>query len=136
MGTAAVVLVLAVLGFILAVPAVNDSLAQATAAEVKAAGLPENTTFIESFSGANKYVGNGNGIQYLGGMLIKSSLTADELRAFYPDFFVDVQAGKSLGFIEHGKLELESDVKGNGYYIVYKWDERDTIFADLDLRGH
>ena len=66
--------------FALSIPIVNDRVAVKTAESVKNIELPDNTEYIETFSEAAKLVGNGNGMQYLGGILIKSGLSLDELQ--------------------------------------------------------
>ena len=59
-------------------PIVNDNVAKKTADELVEIPLPNNTAFIESIYKAGKLVGNGNGMQYFGAILIKSELSVEE----------------------------------------------------------
>lgn len=49
---------------------------------------------------------------------------------------MEKQKGKKIQFVEHGTVSLNTDIDGDGYYIVYSWGDSDTIFDDLDIRGH
>jgi len=130
----------ALLVFMIAVPAVNDRAAAGTAERVLEIELPEATEYIESFSKAGKLVGNGNGMQYLGGILIRSGLTLEALRAYYAqsewECVVERQAGREIPFVEHGTLTLSAKPDGDGYFIVYSWGSAPSLFRELDLRGH
>lgn len=64
-------------------PVINDRVAQMTVKDIIDLPLPEDTELIESRSEAGKLVGNGNGMEYFGAILIRSELSLDELRAYY-----------------------------------------------------
>ena len=51
-------------------PVINDISAKHIIAEIKSVPLPKDTQIIESFSQAGKLVGNGNGMQFFGAVLI------------------------------------------------------------------
>ena len=74
-----VIAIIAVILFVISIPIVNDMSAAKVEWDLKKLPLPEQTEFIESTSKAGKLVGNGNGMQYFGAILIKSELTLDEL---------------------------------------------------------
>ena len=137
--TAAIIL----LSILTAAPIVNDTVAKKTANELAHFPLPGSTELIESIYKAGKLVGNGNGMQYFGAILIKSELSLDELKEYYSEFansewkcIVENQTNKDIGMIEHTKLTFKADIKGNNYYIVYSWGNNSTIFHELDIRGH
>ncbi len=105
--------------------------------------LPDNTEYIETFSEAAKLVGNGNGMQYLGGILIKSGLSLDELQRYYAQFaeneweyIVERQTGQEIGFVEHGSVRLSAEIEDDTYFIVYSWGSNNSVFSILDIRGH
>ena len=105
--------------------------------------LPNDSEYVESFSAAGKLVGNGNGMQYLGGILIRSEQSLEALKMYYSqfsqnewEFIVENQKGRNVSMIEQGTLRLESDAEGDNYFIVYTWGDNDTIFDALDIRGH
>lgn len=129
--------------FALSIPIVNDRVAVKTAESVKNIELPDNTEYIETFSEAAKLVGNGNGMQYLGGILIKSGLSLDELQRYYAQFaeneweyIVERQTGQEIGFVEHGSVRLSAEIEDDTYFIVYSWGSNDSVFSILDIRGH
>lgn len=131
------------LSVLAAAPIINDTVAKKTANELTHFPLPSNTELIESIYKAGKLVGNGNGMQYFGAILIKSELSLDELKEYYSEFadsewkcIVENQTNKDIGMIEHTKLTFKADIEGNNYYIVYSWGNNNTIFHELDIRGH
>lgn len=135
--------IIAILCFIISIPIVNDSVANKTAISVKNIELPGNTEYIETFSKAGKLVGNGNGMQYLGGILIKSDLSLEELQSYYSQYAqnewecnVKKQTDKSIQIVEHGTLSLKDAMHDGNYYIVYSWGDYYSIFSELDIRGH
>lgn len=89
--------------FAVSVPVVNNRLASKVADELKALPLPESSTFIDSVSKAGKLVGNGNGMQFFGAILIKSELSLEDLNKFYEtyrknewDCIVKTQTGQNV----------------------------------------
>lgn len=128
---------------LIAAPIVNDNMAKKTANELVDLPLPDNTEFAEAVYQAGKLVGNGNGMQYFGGILIKSELSLEELKEYYLQFaeeewecIVEKQTDAEVKVIEHTKLAFKTDVEGDKYYIVYSWGDNSTIFHELDIRGH
>ena len=140
-----VVLTMAIIfsSVLIAAPIVNDSIAKKTANELVDLPLPNGTEFIESIYKAGKLVGNGNGMQYFGAVLIKSELSLDELKEYYLEFadsewkfIVENQINTDVRIIEHAKLTFKTDIDGNNYYSVYSWGNNNTIFHEFDIRGH
>lgn len=138
-----IVTALSLAGFMLSVPVVNDYTALRTARELEEIPLPERTELIESVSKAGKLVGNGNGMQFLGCILIKSDLTPGELQAYYSTYaekewecVVEKQTTQELQFLEHGNIAFDTEIKEDNYYIVYSWGTGTELFAEFDIRGH
>ena len=82
-------------------------------------------------------------MQYIGGILIKSELSLQELKSYYSqyaindwEFIVEKQTDKQISFIEHGTISFNSDINGDTYYVVYSWGNSNSVFSELDLRGH
>lgn len=126
--------------FLISIPFVNNYSAARVANEIEQIPLPEKTTYIESISCADKMVGNGNGIQYLGAVLIKSELSIEELNEFYDeynDLKIEEQSSQQIEFIDHGELLFNHDFDENeNYYILYSWGNGIKLFDVLDIRGH
>ncbi len=124
-------------------PIINNNVAMKMADELIDLPLPNSTEFIESIHEAGKLVGNGNGMQYFGAILIKSELSLDELKEYYLELadnewkcIVENQTNTKVEIIEHTNLIFKTDIEGNNYYIVYSWGDNNTIFHELDIRRH
>lgn len=133
---------LGIIGLIVSIPIVNNIISDNVAADVKSTPLPEGTEYIEKFSKAGKVVGNGNGMQYLGGILIKSDLPLESIQKYYQqytdkdyEYIVEKQSGNNISVIEHGNQKLKSDVEGDNYYIVYAWGGYYGLWSEFDIRG-
>lgn len=140
------------LAMLLFAPIYNDSVAQKIADDLAALPLPSDTILLEQTSLAGKLVGEGNGMQYFGAILIQSGLPQDALQAHYAPFApnswscqVAPQTSSSLSLLEHARLSFKTPIAtknaaenaaDGGYYIVYTWGDNTTIFHELDLRGH
>ena len=104
----------------------------------------EKTEYMESVSKAAKMTGNGNGMQYLGAILLESELSLAELEKYYADYredewdcMVESQEGQKVNCIEHGTLSFDTEMASDKkYYIVYSWGSGIELFSDLDIRGH
>ena len=110
------------LALLIAAPMVNDHKAKKTADKLADLPLPDKTEYIEQAYKAGKLVGNGNGMQYFGAVLIKSELSAEELQEYYLRFATND--------------EDCVDILGDNYYMVYSWGDNPTIFHSFDIRGH
>lgn len=135
------------LAMLLLAPHYNDSVAKKIADDLAALPLPSDTILLEQTSLAGKLVGEGNGMQYFGAILIQSSLPQGALQAHYAPFApnnwscqVAPQTSSSLSLLEHARLSFKTPINpgdtGGNYYIVYTWGDNPTIFNELDLRGH
>lgn len=129
---------------VVAAPFVNNYSASKIEKRLLALPLPEKTEYIESISKAGKMTGNGNGMQFLGTVLVESELTLEELDAYYDtyrenqwDCIVEVQESHILEFVEHGELSFMTDISTDkGYFVIYSWGNGIEPFATLDIRGN
>ena len=135
--------IVAILIFMISIPIVNDNIADKTAERIQQIELPDNTQYLKTFSKAGKLSGNGNGMQYIGGILIKSDLSLQDLQSYYSryaknewDCIVEKQTDQNISFIEHETVSLNSDINGDTCYVVYSWGDNDSLYSELDLRGH
>ena len=131
----------------LAIPVANNAVALGVENELKQIPLPEQTELVESTSVAGKLIGNGNGMQYFGAILIKSDLSIDQLNAHYAayrenpfDCMIEQQTSSRIeaGGM-NGSLSFRAEPEASGYYVVYSWgDAPDWLWdiLNLDLRGH
>ena len=141
MKKAMIFIIILLVAFMLAVPLVNDFFAKNVENSLLEIALPENTQMVESVSKAGKLVGNGNGMQYFGAMLIKSEQTLEELSAYYVDVNADIvvkkQTSQAMECVDHAQLSFTTQVTDtDNYYIVYLFGEGLAPFSQLDIRGH
>ena len=137
--TIILIVVIIFLSVLVAAPIVNDNIAKKTADKLVDLPLPSNTEFIETVYLAGKLVGNGNGMQYFGAILIKSGLSLEELKEYYLKFakdewecMVERQIDTDIKIIEHRKVTFKTNVEGDNY----SWGSNNTIFHEFDIRGH
>ena len=129
--------------FFILCPIVNNLSAKWVMEDIDSIPLPENTQAVERYSRAGKLVGNGNGMQFFGAILIESELPLEELDTYYSsyreapwDYIVEAQRTQRIDVIEHGSFSFETDVSIGEFYIVYSWGDGISPFQDCDLRGH
>ncbi len=117
---------------------VNDTTAVNVAKEIETIPLPQNTIFVESISKAGKLVGNGNGMQYYGAMLISSELSLDELQEHYSKYACEVSMIDYPRIdVDHGELSFKTEVFPDNAFIVEKWGKGVSwFFTECDIRGH
>lgn len=143
LGVFVLISIVSLMVILLAASIVNDHVAKEIVKELEKIPLPDHTEYIESVNKAGKLVGCGNGMQYFGAILIKSELSMEELKAHYANYaekewecVVENQIGTDINAVDDPFLSFETDAQGDNYYIVYTWGDNDTIFYDLDIRGH
>ena len=134
----------------LGIVCVNNGIAGHVERELKNYPLPEKTIFMDSVSIAGKLVGNGNGMQYMGSILVVSDLTEEELYEYYSQSFNYVEVRKQesqvIDFINVSgySFELFGDPEHHDHYTVTCWGspkdiglgEFATVLLNMDLRGH
>lgn len=138
-------LAVVLLFFAVVVPVVNNAIALSVEKDLKKLPLPENTELVESISKAGKLIGNGNGMQYFGAVLIKSELSQEELSLYYANYrqglfdcLIEPQTEPEISVASRSLSFQHKDYDGT-YYIVYTWGDAPDWMQDLldtDLRGH
>ena len=110
--------------------------------------LPSNTKMVDSVSVAAKLTGSGNGMQYMGAILVESDLSAEELKEYYSiefDFIeVNIQETPNLDFIQNVSFNADIESGDKTYYSIICWDDnrREMLgnliseLLDFDIRGH
>ena len=133
---AVLLLVMIVLSFVISI--VNDNTAAGVERELVSLPLPEKTEFVESLSKAGKLVGNGNGMQYYGAMLITSQMPLEELQSYYKQYNCDVFIQKTSNIDSlRGNVGFKTDTVPDNAYRVELWGESPSwFFAEFDIRGH
>lgn len=136
-------LLLSFLFLLIGVPVVNDLTAIGVRNGLCALPLPDQTERLDAVAKAGKLVGNGNGMQYFGAMLIKSDLSEQELIAYYRQYSqnewscqVERQTTKSIDMIELTTISFRISPDIGSFYRVYTWGSSRFILRDWDLRGH
>ncbi len=124
----------------------NDIIANQTKKELLKTKLPNNTNIIDSISIAGKLTGSGNGMQYFGGILVKTDLSKEDLEEYYKQFrknewsfLISKQSSSKIDVIEHGDYRFKKykEIDKEKYYIIYSWGPTKNDFVkELDLRGH
>lgn len=130
--------------FLISCPIVNDISAKQVMKDIEAIPLPDHTQAVAKFSRAGKLVGNGNGMQFFGAVLLESELPLEELDQHYSsyrktewDYIVQEQKTQNIDVIEHGLAFFETEMSDEkNYYIVYSWGDGISPFQDFDLRGN
>lgn len=134
----AAVLVLSPVVMSVVITVVNDNTAADVASQLEALPLPEETEFVESLSKAGKLVGNGNGMQYYGAMLITSQMSLEELKNYYSQYncSVFIQETSNIDRL-HGTVGFKTEPFPDNAYMVEMWGKSPSwFFAEFDIRGH
>ena len=111
--------------------------------------LPSETELLDSVSVAGKLTGSGNGMQYMGAILVESNLNAEELKKHYgSDFeYIEVRKQKNETLVfDHGSYSFQNlpKTQDTPCYSIICWDANrkelvgDVIseILDFDIRGH
>ena len=126
----------------------NNIEAMHLAERLAAIPFPAETELIEVYSHAGKPVGNGNGIQLLAALLLKSNLSESALRLYYSKYehqfqetsigriAVEKQLGREILLSINEDLYFATGPESDIYYIICTIECPDSIPAMLDLRGH
>ena len=129
--------------FVVGIPLANNHYAEQVEKELRETPLPEKTEIIDSVSQTGKLVGNGNGMQYFGAILLKSKLSLNNLEDYYSayqknewSYVVEPQKTQIIEVVEHNRISFSEKVDDEGYYIVYAWGDGPDVLEELDFRGH
>lgn len=128
----------------------NNTIADSIEKDLVAYELPTNTKLVDSISIAGKLMGNGNGMQYIGAILVESDLSEEELNGHYSSEFDYIEVRKqetaNIDFIHSSNYSFNnfSLTNKDSYYSITCWDDnRQEKFGDLlselldfDIRGH
>lgn len=138
-----------VLLLLLAVPVsvtlVNDAGARDLEKQLLSLPAPEDGEVVESLSQAGKVAGNGNGMQYVGALLVRSDRGIGAVSGHYATVSegidLDVTVVTSAGIASqglHGADDFLSHPRpGGDLYVVYAFgDGPGGFFESVDLRGH
>ena len=137
------IVVISISLFVVVIPLTNNHYAKQVEKELRETPLPEKTEIIDSVSLAGKLVGNGNGMQYFGAILLKSKLSLNNLEDYYSayqknewSYVVEPQKTQIIEVVEHNRISFSEKVDDEGYYIVYSWGDGPDVLEELDFRGH
>ena len=126
----------------------NNSIADKIEKDLVSYQLPSNTKLVDSVSAAAKLTGNGNGMQYMGAILVDSDLSKEELKEYYSSEFdfieVNKQESAKLDYIQNVSFSEDIEMVDKTYYSIICWDDdRREKFGDFiselldfDIRGH
>lgn len=128
----------------------NNTIADRIEKDLVAYELPTNTELVDSISIAGKLTGNGNGMQYMGAILVESELGEEELKDYYSTDFDYIEVRKQevadIDFIHTNNYSFSgfSESNTDSYYSITCWyDDRREEFGDFiselldcDIRGH
>lgn len=113
---------------IISTPFINNQIANSIKRELVKVSLPDKTEWIDDISSAGKLIGNGNGMQFFGAILIKSVLTLEELNNYYSkyrenewSYIVEQQVSDAIDFL---KYVLDKRITGP-----------DTAVSELQIPG-
>lgn len=141
--TICIIVAISISFYIIIIPLFNDHYAKQVERKLRTTPLPRETEIIDSVSQAGKLVGNGNGMQYFGAILLKSKLSLNDLEDYYSayqknewSYIVEPQKTQIIKVVEHSRISFSEKVDGDGYYIVYSWGNGPDILEELDIRGH
>lgn len=133
-----------VVGFCVSIPLVNDAYARGLERALLETPLPERTERVDSLSRAGRFAGAGNGMEYLGAMLVRSDLPLDRLASYYRGagdergLRVSVRAAseRTDSRFEPG-AEFGRDLAAPDLFLVTSTGSGPGgLYEQLDLRGH
>lgn len=141
-----IITIILIFGASILIYILNDIIANNTKKELLKVKLPNNTEVVDSISIAGKLTGNGNGMQYLGAILVKTDLSEEELKEYYNQykkdefsFLVEKQNSKKLKMIDSGSYWFEkyNENDKEKYFTIYSWgSSKNELLTEFDLRGH
>lgn len=140
-----ILIIFIIFGIPLYIKIANDIIAKKVEIGIKNTKLPDKTEIIDSISIAGKLVGNGNGMQYFGAILIKTELSEFELNQHYKqyrnkklEYNIRKQTSDKIEVIELGSYKFKKfkDNEKEKYYIIYSWGSNKNELLNLDIRGH
>ncbi len=144
----ALLLVFPVISFI-GITVANDCIAAKVEKELTSYPLPDKTVLVDSLSVAGKLTGNGNGMQYMGAVLITSELDQQTILEHYQNEFDYVEVHRQISetinslhpdSVTFKRFDHDNDTPS---YSVICWGSRSDYVSndiawilDFDIRGH
>ncbi len=127
--------------FIISIPIVNDLTAKSLEIKLLNTALPPQTEVLQSLSHAEKMSGAGNGMQYIGVLLIESELSLEELTNHYtsqnPKIKIKPQKSEEITITDMPAFSFDEKTEfSDKTYVVYLWGKGIPPFDALDIRGH
>lgn len=133
------IIIVAIIALFIIFPILNDIKADKLAIEwAENIVLPNNTEIVEVISGCGNTGGTGNHTEIWAGILIKSDLPPDNVKAFWgSDIFV-VDESNTRTFIMrllgNQFKYFDKATEYEGFYIIERVDK--AVSSEFDLRGH
>ena len=146
-----IILLLLPLVFDIAVMLTNTVIADRVEAKLLEYELPEKTQLADSLSTAQRLYGNGNGMQYIGQLLVTTELTEEELNAYYDELNEEIRVKRLDSpvvseFIPRVEFKNFDSSKNNymielvnvnpGTFDNYLSENFFWKILDWDIRGH
>ena len=148
-----IIIILIIVSPFVICPIINDISLNSFSKQLDDLESRQDITFIEKQSICGKLNGNGNGMDYLACLLVKSDLSADELNSLYynPNFKTAKKGSNSIvdfevvpitqnklisKYLEHGEIifdKLSSVSDYSNYFALVIYDG--GYSADFDIRG-
>ena len=131
-------------------PLANNAIARSVSDDLLTRPLPAETEVIDSIYVAGNLISQGNKVQYLGAILIRSERTLEELEEFYISRFT----GLTLRVREQASAQIELDTFQNvrlsfrgieedepleNHFILFAFGNHDwssNFFTFFDIRAH
>ena len=127
----------ALVAVLISVPFVNDAAARQVERELLALPVPEHTQVLDSASEAGRFAGAGNGMEYLGAVLIKSALSQKDIEGHYSGSAAVLAPGDDEGRLSSWATQRFPEATVHNTYIIYAFGEAPSEFhRQIDLRGH
>jgi len=119
-------------------PVINNIRLAHFSRQIYTYSLPMQTKILEKQSICGKLNGNGDGMDFLATILIKSDFSLEELQSYYSFATVIKQVGMILNseYLQHGEIRysnLKNVTNFNDYYVVFIFDGGHP--ALFDIRG-
>ena len=143
------ILILLLIVLYISIVITNNEIADKVEKALKSYQLPTDTVLVESISVTGKLTGSGNGMQYMGAILITSDLSKQEILEYYQNEFEYIEAQEQTSPIiesirpNSSKFNHVDFDSNHTYYSVICWgsssDYVNGFFSDIldfDLRGH
>lgn len=123
------------------IPLINNYIVYEETKKITQISPLKDTKYIESKRLVGKLNGNGNNVEYLAVVLIKSNAELNELKKYYHQY--EVQKQESLHFdnelLIHQSIkfdQLGTNKKLHNYFVIYRYWYPSYGLLNFDLRGH